>query len=62
MTILLDFIGDYMVLTLKKKLYKKLDHVTINELKYIILTQRVVTIYNAIYLLTWSINLVWLQI
>jgi hypothetical protein len=35
MTTLLDFLGDYMVLTLKM-LYKKPDHGTINELKYII--------------------------
>jgi hypothetical protein len=34
---LLDSLGDYIVLTLKKWLYKKYDHGTINELKYIIL-------------------------
>jgi hypothetical protein len=32
MTTLLDFLSDYMVLTLKW-LYKNLDHGTINELK-----------------------------
>jgi hypothetical protein len=32
MTTLLDSLGDYMILTLKKLLYKKLDHGTINEL------------------------------
>jgi hypothetical protein len=36
MTILLDSLDDYMILTLKKWLYKKLDHGTINELNYII--------------------------
>jgi hypothetical protein len=35
MTILLDFLGDNMVLQLKW-LYKKLDHGIINKLKYII--------------------------
>jgi hypothetical protein len=42
MTILLDSFGDYMVLTLRKWLYTKSDHGTINELKYIILVQRAV--------------------
>jgi hypothetical protein len=37
MTILLDLLSDYMVLKIKKLLYKKLDHVIINEFKYIIL-------------------------
>jgi hypothetical protein len=37
MTILLDSLGDYMILTLKKWLYKKSDPRKINELKYIIL-------------------------
>jgi hypothetical protein len=37
MIILLDSLNDYMVLKIKKKLlYKKLDHVIINEFKYII--------------------------
>jgi hypothetical protein len=36
MTMLLYSLGDYMILTLKKWLYKKSDHRTINELKYII--------------------------
>jgi hypothetical protein len=62
MTTLLDFLDDYMVLTLKKWLYKKLDHGTINELKYIILAQRVVITHNASHLLTWFINIVLLQI
>jgi hypothetical protein len=35
MTILLDSFDDYMVLTLKKLLYKKSDNETINEFKYI---------------------------
>jgi hypothetical protein len=35
-TIFLDSLGDYKVLTLKKCLYKKSDHETINELKNII--------------------------
>jgi hypothetical protein len=62
MITLLDSLGDYMVLTLKKWLYKKSDHETINELKYIISTQRVVVAYNATHLLAWSINLILLQI
>ncbi len=62
MTTLLDSLGDYMVLTLKKWLYKKLDHGTINELKYIILVQRMVVAYNATHLLAWSVSLVRLQI
>jgi hypothetical protein len=37
MTTLLESPGDYMVLSFKKLLYKKLDHGIINELKYIIL-------------------------
>jgi hypothetical protein len=57
MTTLFDLLGDYMVLTLKW-LYKKLNHGTVNELKYIISAQRVVVTHNAIYLLVWSINLV----
>jgi hypothetical protein len=40
MTTLLDFLCDYMVLTLKKWVYKKLDHGTINEINYIISAQR----------------------
>jgi hypothetical protein len=36
MTILLDLLSDYMVLKIKKLLYKKSDHVIINEFKYII--------------------------
>jgi hypothetical protein len=62
MTILLDSFGDYMVLTLRKWLYMKSDHGTINELKYIILFQRAVVDHNVTYLLAWSINLVLLQI
>jgi hypothetical protein len=42
MIILLDSLGDYMLLTLKKWLYEKLEHGTINESNYIISTQRVV--------------------
>jgi hypothetical protein len=42
MTTLLDSLSDYMVLTLKKWLYKKSDHETINELKYTISAQKVV--------------------
>jgi hypothetical protein len=34
-------LDDYMVLTLKKWLYKKSDHRIINELNYIISVQRV---------------------
>jgi hypothetical protein len=41
----------YMLLTLKW-LYNKLDYRTVNELKYIILTQRVIIVYNVTYLLT----------
>jgi hypothetical protein len=52
---------DSLVLTLKL-LYKKYDHRTINELKYIILVQRVVIAHNVTHLFMWSINLVLLQI
>jgi hypothetical protein len=62
MTILLYTIGDYMVLILKKWLYKKSDHGTVNEPKYIIFVQRVVVAYNTTHLLVWSLNLVPLQI
>jgi hypothetical protein len=61
MTTLLYSLGDYMVLILKW-LYKKSDHGTINEFKYIISAQRVVLAYNATHLLVWSVNLVLLQI
>jgi hypothetical protein len=54
MMTLLGSLDDYMVLTLKKWLYKKSDHETINELKYIISVQRVVVALNATHLLTWS--------
>jgi hypothetical protein len=47
-----------MVLTLKKWLYKKSDHGTIIELKYIISAQRVVVAYNATHLLAWSVNFI----
>jgi hypothetical protein len=57
MTTLLYFLGDYMILTLKKWLYKKSDHETINKLKYIISVQRVVVIHNVAYLNMCSINL-----
>jgi hypothetical protein len=57
MTTLVDSL-DYMVLTLKQWLYKKSDHGTIKELKYIISAQRVVVAHNAIHLLARSINLV----
>jgi hypothetical protein len=62
MTTLLYSLGDYMVLTLKKWLYKKSDHGTINEFNYVISIQRVVIAHNATYLLAWSVNLVLLQI
>jgi hypothetical protein len=62
MTILLDSLVDYIVLTLKKWLYKKSDPKTINELKYIILIQRVVVAPNVTHLLVWYINIVLLQI
>jgi hypothetical protein len=62
MTTLLDSLGYYMVLTLKKWLYKKANHGRINEFKYIIFAQRVVIAHNATHLLAWSINLVLLQI
>jgi hypothetical protein len=62
MTTLLVPLSDYMVLTLRKGLYKKLDHKTINELKYIISAQRVVVTHNATHLLVWSVNLILLQI
>jgi hypothetical protein len=62
MTILLDFLGDYMSLTLKKWIYKKSYRGTINEFKYIISAQRVVVAHNASHLLVCSINLVLLQI
>jgi hypothetical protein len=62
MTTLLDSLGDYIILTVKKWLYKKLDHGTINELMYIILVQRVVRAHNMTHLLAWSINLGLLQI
>jgi hypothetical protein len=58
MTTLLDPLGDYMVLTLKKWLYKKSDHRIIDELKYIISAQRLVMSHNATRLLVWSVNLV----
>jgi hypothetical protein len=50
MTMLLHFLGDYMVLIIKifKNIYyKKYDHEIINKFKYILLTQRVVTAPNA---------------
>jgi hypothetical protein len=62
MTTLLDSLGDYMVLTLKKWLHKKSDHGTINEFNNIISVQRVVVAHDATYLLAWSVNLVLLQI
>jgi hypothetical protein len=62
MTILVSSLGDYMVLTLKKWLYKKSDHEIINKFKYIILAQRVVVTHNATHLLAWFVNLVLLQI
>jgi hypothetical protein len=62
MTTSLYSLRDYMILTLKKWLYKKSDHGTINELKYIILVQRIVVAYNATHLLAWSVSLVRLQI
>jgi hypothetical protein len=62
MITLLDSLRDYMILTLKKWLYKKLDHGTINELKYIISAQRVAVAHIATHLLAWFINLVMLQI
>jgi hypothetical protein len=71
MIILLDSHDYYMVLTLKKWLYKKLDYRTINELNYINSaqrvviahnTQRVVIAHNATHLIVWSVNLVLLQI
>jgi hypothetical protein len=62
MTILLDFLGDYMTLILKKWLYKKSYRGTINELKYIISAQRVIVAHNTSHLLVCSINLVLLQI
>jgi hypothetical protein len=52
---------DSLVLTLKW-LYKKYDHGTINELKYIVLVQRVVIAHNVTHLFMWSVNLVLLQI
>jgi hypothetical protein len=58
MITLLDSLGDYMVLKFKKWLYKKSDHGTINELKYIILAQRVVVSQNATQLLMLSVNLI----
>jgi hypothetical protein len=51
-----------MVLTFKKWLYKKSYHGTINEFKYIILTQKVVIAHNVTHLLMLSINLILLQI
>jgi hypothetical protein len=51
MTILLQSLGDYMVLTVKKclKIYKKYNHVTINKFKYIISVQRVIAVHNMIH-------------
>jgi hypothetical protein len=40
MTILLDSLANYMILKLKKWLYKKLEHETINKLKCIISVQK----------------------
>jgi hypothetical protein len=51
MTTLLDSFVDYMILTLKW-LYKKLDHGTINECKYIISAERVIVAHNMTHLLT----------
>jgi hypothetical protein len=62
MIILLDSLGDYMILTLKNSYIKKSDHGTINKLKYIILAQTVVVVHNMTHLVAWSINLVLLQI
>jgi hypothetical protein len=62
MTTLLVSLSDYMVLTLKKWLYKKSDHGIINEIKYIISAQKVVVAHNATHLLMWSVNLVLMQI
>jgi hypothetical protein len=57
MTTLLYFLGDYMILILKKWLYKKSDHEIINKLKYIISVQIVVVTHNMTYLNTCFINL-----
>jgi hypothetical protein len=43
---------------IKKLLYKKSDYRTINELKYIISTQKVAVSHNATHLLTWYVILV----
>jgi hypothetical protein len=62
MTTLLDSFDDYMVLILKNDYIRNKDHGTINELKYIISTKRVVVACNATHLLARSINFVLLQI
>jgi hypothetical protein len=48
MTTLLHFLSDYRILIVKRcsKIYRKYDHKIINELKYIILIEIVVTIHN----------------
>jgi hypothetical protein len=47
MSMLLYFLSDYMVLTVKiLKIYKKLDHATINKLNFsVILAQAVVAVH-----------------
>jgi hypothetical protein len=62
MIMLLDSLGDYMVLTLKNWLYKKLNHRALNKINYIISTQIVAVAHNATHLLKWSVNLILLQI
>jgi hypothetical protein len=44
--LLLDSIGDYMTLILKKCLYKKMNLGTINKLKYIISVKKVIVSHN----------------
>jgi hypothetical protein len=51
MTTLLDSLGNYKVLILKKWLYKKSDHETINKFNYIISVQKVIVAHNTTHLL-----------
>jgi hypothetical protein len=56
MITLVDFFGDYMILTLKNG-YIRIHIMKKKEFKYIISIQIVVVAYNVTHLLAWSIIL-----
>jgi uncharacterized protein HemY len=57
MITLVDFFGDYMILTLKNGYIRIQIMKKIKEFKYIISIQIVVVAYNVTHLLEWSIIL-----